>query len=164
MNWKWNWHSVLLTTAISTVIFAGGFGLYKHYSNTANGFDPKLSAVASDLNGHTVGMPFAQAWPFDNAQNIEVVRVFGKKTGVQPDTVTFFAQIRSTANVVPEKREEKKEKDKKEEKKDAKEVKTVRVKVEGVVKLTYEKGGSEWFLVQVDNMTLRATMEEPAHQ
>lgn len=141
---------IVVSAVLFVALAAGGYGLYRHSSHgLADSFDASPSRVSNDLVGQTVPMAFGQAWPFDGSQKIEVVRVLGKK---QTDGfVQVYVQVRSSANVTPPA-----------ESKDKAPPKAIRVKVDGVLKLHYEKVADEWFLLQVDNLSLKAVLDDAA--
>lgn len=135
---------------ILAAILACGGGYYVYKSNAKpdmiSQFNVTNERVAKDLEGRTASLPYGQVWPFEPPQGITAVIISKKQV---EDFVIIVVEVKATADVAPPKTE-----------KDAKPpplgIKSVKVGLSGLVKLTYEKISSEWYLVGIETVSLRA--------
>ena len=103
--------------------------------------------IAKDLEGRTAPLPYGQVWPFEPSQGITVTLVSKKQVD---DYIVAVVDVKATADVAPPKVEGK------EDKAPPAGVKSVKVGVQGLMKLTYERINAEWYIVGVDSVSLRA--------
>jgi len=107
-------------------------------------FDLKPERVLQDLTGRTVLVSANQVWPFDPSQNISI-KVVGKKQ--TDELVIVVVEIEAMAPVnkdaVPKEAQNQKLPNK--------------LKLGGRAKLAYELIDKEWYLLSVDNLSLKTT-------
>ena len=134
------------------LVGAAGYLYYKSRNDLVGQFNVTSDKIASDLEGRTAPLPYGQVWPFEPNQGL-TVKIVGKKQ--VDDYVQVVIEVSAQAKVEPPKT------DKKEEKPPP--VKSFKVALTGLAKLTYERVGTEWYIVGVDSLSLRAhPLIEPA--
>lgn len=132
----------LISIVLGLLVFVGG-GYYAYQSfKPGVKFNLTSERIAKDLEGRTAPLLYGQVWPFDPTQNL-VASVVGKKT--VDDYVVLFVNLKANANVTTEKEKEKL---------------PTQIALSGIGKLTYENVGSEWYLINVESVSLKATPVE----
>lgn len=126
----------------AAAILAGGlqYGLVK-YDNKSNlsRFNLSNEQLAENLGKSQiiVPIPHSQVWPFDTNQEITVKTLSRKQVG---DNIVVATELTVLADVPRNNKEKLPDK----------------VMLSGVAKLHYELIGKEWFLINVDNVSLKA--------
>lgn len=98
------------------------------------------SNIAKHLDGRAVSLNYNQFWPFDSSHQIELT-VLAKEF---PDKnhLIVLADVKSVAPV--EKTEEKEK------------FPTNKMQLQGLMRLYYERIGGKWYLLDMDNISLKA--------
>lgn len=125
-------------------------------SNNVSKFGLSADRISKDLDGRAVSLMLNQVWPFDMSQNIDV-QVVGKK---QADE--FVIVIVDVKAVAPVQQAETLPKEQFSTTTTAKDVPKstpklpTKLRLNGRMKLTYELVDNEWYLLGVENLSLRA--------
>lgn len=140
-----------LIVIVLALILLGGGGYYIYKSNAkpdmVSQFNVSNERIAKDLEGRTAPLPYGQVWPFEPTQGITATVVSKKQVD---DYVVIVVDVKAAAEVKPQQTE------KKEEKAPPPGIKSVKVGLNGLLKLTYEKISTDWYLVGIDSVSLRA--------
>lgn len=114
--------------------------------NTIDKFDLSAERVVKDLNGRAVNLILNQVWPFDASQNINV-QIIGKKQ--VDEYVVIMTDVKVLTDV-------QKTETPKEQFTTSKETKLPsKLQLTGTMKLTYELVGGNWYLVSMENVSLK---------
>ena len=140
---------VIVAILALCLVAGGGYYAYKTYAkpDMVSQFSVSNEFIAKDLEGRTAALPYGQVWPFEPNQGIKTTIVSKKQV---EDYVVVVVDVKATAEVSPPKTE------KKEEKAPPPGIKSVKVGLQGLLKLTYEKINTEWYLVGIESVSLRA--------
>ncbi len=143
----------VIVVALLVLVLLAGSGYYYYQTNAkpdlVGQFNVSSGTIAKDLEGRTAPLPYGQVWPFDPTQGITVNIVSKKQVD---DFVLVVVDIKCSAEVTPPK-----DKDKKEEAKAPPPgVKSFKVSLTGLVRLTYERINGEWYMIGVENISLKA--------
>jgi hypothetical protein len=138
---------VAIVVVLGALLLAGiGFYFYKVTKpDLITKFNVTTDKMTKDLEGRTVPLAFGQTWPFDSGQSLDIT-VLGKRQ--VEDFIIVAVEIRGIAKITHPERDPKEP--------EPKEKLPSRVGLAGVGKLTYEWISGEWYLVSVDNITLKA--------
>lgn len=128
---------------ILAICFLGG---YQWYGNTylLRKFNVTNEKMLKDMEGRQVQISHGQIWPFDNGQGMTLSVVHKKQV---ENFVVVVIDVKAAAVV-----------DQPKDQKDKAKLPT-RVNVAGHLKLTYELFGSDWYLVNVDALTAKASAQ-----
>lgn len=130
------------------LVVGGGYYVYKlNRPDMISQFNITNDRIAKDLEGRTAPLPYGQMWPFEPSQGITTTVVSKKQVD---DFIVVVVEVKASAEVTPPKTEGK------EEKSPPPGIKSVRVGLAGLMKLTYEKIGTDWYIVGVESVSLRA--------
>lgn len=141
----------LVVAILALILIAGGaYYLYKTNAkpDMLSQFNVSSERVAKDLEGRTAPLPYGQVWPFEPQQGITANIVSKKQV---EDFVVVVVEVKAQADVAPPKTDPKEK-----EKPMPPGIKSVKVGLSGLMKLTYEKIASEWYLVGIESVSLRA--------
>jgi len=154
-----------ITALVVCLVVAGSFYFWQSSSPTIKNVDNKT--IVADLAGRSVVIPpFNQTWFFDTNQNLGV-KVLQRK--VDGDVAVFMVEIGAIA-IVPKSEQVEQSKEQTSQPLVPSPIKPPTPSVSqqnqpnkavlaGSAKLTYEKVGSEWFLINIDPITLRIVFE-----
>ena len=134
-----------------------GIYLTSSKSNNVSKFNLTEETIAKDLNGRALSLAMGQVWPFDSSQNIKI-RIDKKKP--LDEYVIVVAEVTAVAPVQQETASGPKEQfsttpNSKDTPKTTPKLPT-KLQLSGMVKLTYELFDSNWYLISVENLSLRA--------
>ena len=124
-------------------------------TNNAGKFGLSAERISKDLDGRAVSLMLNQVWPFDLSQNIEV-QVVAKKS--MDEYVAVIVEIKAVAPVQIDtsvKEQFSTTTSGKDVPKTPPKLPT-KLKLLGRMKLTYEVIDGEWYLLAVENLSLRA--------
>lgn len=132
---------------LAAVVFAAAiFGGYQWNNSTSllRKFNVTNDQMMSDLEGRQVQISHGQMWPFDKGQGLKLSVLHKKQV---ENFVVVVVNVSAVATV--------------DQPKDLKEKTKLpnRVTVGGHLKLTYEAFGTDWYLVNVDALTAKATAQ-----
>lgn len=146
--------TVLAVTAFFVLFWAQTFALMFTISksNNVGKFNLSPERIAKDLDGRNVNLLLNQVWPFDLTQNINVT-VTGKKQ--LDEYVAVVVDVKANAPVQQEAASSIKEGSTKDPPRSAPKLPS-RLNLSGRMKLTYELIDNEWYLLTVENLTLKA--------
>lgn len=134
---------------------AGAIWLTSGKSNNVGKFGLTSDRISKDLDGRAVSLMLNQVWPFDLSQNLDV-QIIAKKQAdefvvvvveikalapVQADTIVKEQFSTSTTGKDVPKTQPKL---------------PTKLRLNGRMKLTYELVDNEWYLLGVENLSLRA--------
>jgi hypothetical protein len=135
---------IIGTIAFVGVFLAQYFALIFATSKTDNTgkFDLKPDRILQDISGRGVPVSSNQVWPFDPSQNISI-KVIGKKQVDELVAVAVDVEAIAPVNkdAMPKEMQGQKFPNK--------------LKLSGRAKLTYEFIDKEWYLISIDNLSLR---------
>lgn len=145
---------VVAVVAFSVIFWAQTFALMFTISksNNVGKFNLSPERIAKDLDGRNVNLLLNQVWPFDLTQNINV-NVVGKKQ--LDEYVAVIVEVKAVAPVQQEQVSSIKEGSTKDPPRNAPKL-PARLNLSGRMKLTYELIDNEWYLLTVENLTLKA--------
>jgi len=124
-------------------------------SNNVNKFGLTSDRISKDLDGRAVSLMLNQVWPFDLSQNLDV-QVIAKKQ--VDDFVAVIIEIKAQAPVqadVSVKEQFSTSTTGKDVPKTQPKMPT-KLRLVGRMKLTYEIVDNEWYLLGIENLSLRA--------
>jgi hypothetical protein len=133
------------------------------FINGKKSFSTNNDKLIKELDGKSVAIGYNQVWPFDFTQSI-VISVVGKKH--VEEFQVLVVDIKASAKVSDAKEEKSvpKEQTATNPNKSSAPPKDVtngklpsRVFLSGLAKLTYEYIDGEWYLINIDNISLKAT-------
>lgn len=147
------------TVAAFLVVFAAQYlalwvATYK--PNIVSKFNLSNDRIAKDLDGRTVNLMLSQVWPFDLTQNI-TVQVEGKKQ--IDEFVVIVANINAIAPVQQTPDTPKEQFSTTPNSKDVPKTPPKlpsKLALSGKVKITYELVDGDWYLANVENLSLKA--------
>jgi len=131
MNWK------ALMALVGLLALFLGIG-YQNYFNSTN-FDLPEERIIKDLNGKGVPTAFNQYWPFELNQNIKISVIGTRET--DGGYTIVMVEVSATASVDKSKNE--------------KELPSDKMQLRGVARLTYEFVAGEWYLLNIENISLK---------
>ncbi len=125
-------------------------------SNNVSKFDLSATQIVGDLEGRTVSVIFNQIWPFDNSQNINL-KIISKKQ--LDEYVVVIVDINALATVQQDNGPKEKFSTVPTSKEPVKLTPKLPSKLQlaGKMKLTYELVDNDWYLLAVDNLSLKAS-------
>lgn len=139
---------VVVIGLLLILIAGGGYYAWKvNKPDIVSQFNVTNDKIAKDLEGRTAPLPYGQMWPFEPSQGITATIVSKKQVD---DFIVVVVEVKASAEVTPPKAEGK------EDKAPPPGIKSVRVGLAGLLKLTYEKIGTDWYIVGVESVSLRA--------
>lgn len=123
---------------VGLLLLAIGFGIYKYNTKTdyLGKFQVSIEKMTKDMDGKMVTIGYSQIWTFENNQNINI-SLHGKKQ--VDEFVVLVGDIKATAKFAETKKEL-----------------PSKVNLKGLAKFTYEYIGTEWYLISVDSLNLKA--------
>lgn len=161
MNKLMPWSSwVIFALAAFMVIFSANMvanWITVGRTNNVGRFALSPDRISKDLDGRAVSLMMNQVWPFDASQNIDV-QVISKKQ--VDDYVAVVVEIKAIAPVQaaesPPKEQFSTTPTGKDVPKTAPKLPS-KLRLTGRMKLTYEVVDNEWYLLGIENLSLRAT-------
>ena len=124
-------------------------------SNNVGKFSLTSDRISKDLDGRAVSLMLNQVWPFDLSQNLDVQLIAKKQVD---DFVAVIVEIKAQAPVqadVSVKEQFSTSATGKDVPKTQPKMPT-KLRLAGRMKLTYELVDNEWYLLGIENLSLRA--------
>jgi hypothetical protein len=125
-------------------------------TNNVGRFGLSSDRISKDLDGRAVSLMLNQVWPFDLSQNIEVQVVAKKQVD---EYVAVIVEVKAIAAVqaaeTPPKEQFSTTTTSKDVPKSQPKMPS-KLRLNGRMKLTYELVDNEWYLLAVENLSLRA--------
>jgi len=123
-------------------------------SNNVGKFGLTSDRISKDLDGRAVSLMLNQVWPFDLSQNLDI-QVIAKKQA--DDFVVVVVEIKAVAPVQADTTVKEQFSTTTTSKDVPKTPKLpTKLRLNGRMKLTYELVDNEWYLLGIENLSLRA--------
>lgn len=153
--------SAIFGAIVVVAVFLGtllGTWITSSKPNNVSKFNLTEDAIAKDLDGRVLSLALGQVWPFDSSQNI-TVKIDKKKP--LDEYVVIVAEVNAVAPVqreetssVPKEQFSTNPSGKDTPKTPAK--LPSKLHLRGMIKLTYENFDGNWYLISIENLSLKA--------